>query len=304
MCLSSNGPAGKWLWLLVILSTVSWSFGPICIRYALEADMPATLIASGRMIAGALFFTPFALRRYRGELQTMGRRSKFLAIGAGAIFAFNVTATAVSLQHISVLIAQALIATIPVWVAIMEVALLKARLPRSVWFGVFAALAGGILMARATSGGAAPIAGGNPVFGLAIASAGALSTSIYVIIGRKLRGSVAFVPYIWLVFSSASIGTLLIIALTSTPVLGHASVGYFWVLMLALLAQVIGHGTLNFVIKYLSATTATVTAQTVPALSAVWALLILSEVPTPLQALGGIALIAGVVIVLRGKIRL
>jgi len=291
------------LWILVALSTVSWSFGPICIRFALQHDVPPALIASGRMVVGALFFTPYVWRKYAGDIQAMPARSRWLAIFAGAMFGFNITLNAASLEHISVIIGQALIATIPIWVAILEVAILKVKLKGSVWLGVFVALAGAILISWATSGEAPPLEGGNPSLGIIMALISACSASLYIIIGRKVRGSVSFVPYIWLVYTSGAVTTLLIIASSRTPVLGYEWQGYLWVLLLAVLAQIIGHGVLNFVLRYLSPTTLTVTAQTVPVLSALWALLILSETPTMTQVAGSIVLVLGVGIVLRAQNR-
>ena len=304
MRLKRGQPSATQLWILVALSTVSWSFGPICIRFALQHDVPPALISSGRMIVGALFFTPYVWLKYAGDIQAMPARSRWLAIFAGAVFGFNITLNAASLEHISVIIGQALIATIPIWVAILEVAILKVRLKGSVWLGVFVALAGAILISWATSGEAPPLAGGNPSLGIIMALISACSASLYIIIGRKVRGSVSFVPYIWLVYTSGAVTTLLIIALSRTPVLGYEWQGYFWVLLLAVLAQIIGHGVLNFVLRYLSPTTLTVTAQTVPVLSVLWALLILSETPTMTQVVGSIVLVVGVSIVLRAQHRI
>lgn len=303
MRLSLGKPSSTQLWILVALSTVSWSFGPICIRFALQHDVPPALISSGRMIVGALFFTPYVWRKYAGDIRTMPARSRWLAIFAGAMFGFNITLNAASLEHISVIIGQALIATIPIWVAILEVAILKVRLKASVWLGVFVALNGAILISWATTGEAPPLEGGKPSLGIMMALISACSASLYIIIGRKLRGSVSFVPYIWLVYTSGAATTLLIVASSATPILGYAWQGYFWVLLLGVLAQIIGHGVLNFVLKYLSPTTLTVTAQTVPVLSVLWALLILSETPTMTQVAGSIVLVAGVGIVLRAQHR-
>ncbi len=294
-------PSTTQLWIMVALSTVSWSFGPICIRFALAYDMHPALIASGRMIVGALFFTPYVWHKYSRDIKEIPVRSRLLAIGAGAIFGVNITLNAASLEHISVIIGQALIATIPVWVAILEVTLLKGRLNRSIWIGVAVALAGGILISRATAGEQPIMEGGDPGFGILLALIAACAASLYIIIGRKVRASVSFVPYIWLVYTSGATTTLLIIAGSQTPVFGYDVRGYLWVLLLGILAQIIGHGTLNFVLKYLSPTTLTVTAQITPILSAVWALLILSERPTTVQIIGSVVLIVGVGLVLHGQ---
>ncbi len=301
MRLELNTPSATQLWTMVAVGTLSWSFGPICIRYALDYDVPPTLIASGRMIVAALFFTPYAWARYKQDILKMPWRSRLLAIAAGALFAFNITLNATSLQHISVIIGQALIATIPVWVAILEATILKAKLGRAIWSGVALALAGGILISLATSTTPPALEGGNPNLGLLLALISSCSASIYIIIGRNQRSTVSFVPYIWLVYSSGALTTLLFIGLSQTPVTGYDARGYFWVLLLAILAQIIGHGVLNFALKYLSPTTLTVTAQSVPVLSVVWALVLLQESPTIMQIVGSAVLAVGVGAVLRGQ---
>ena len=110
-----------------------------------------------------------------------------------------------------------------------------------------------------------------------MAAFSACSASLYVIIGRKVRGSVSFVSYIWLVYAAAAAVTLLIIAFNRVPLLGYDPRGYLWVLLLAVLAQVIGHGALNFTLKFISPTTLTMATQSVPVMSAIWAFLIIGR---------------------------
>ena len=74
-------------------------------------------------------------------------------------------------------------------------------------------------------------------------------------------------------------------------------------LLLAILAQVMGHGALNYVVKFVSPTTLTMSVQTVPVMSAIWAFIIFNEVPTVWQAAGGAVLLMGIVVVLRSQAR-
>ncbi len=301
MRINLAAPTITQLWLLVALSAFAWSFGPICVRYAFEYDMPPALISFGRMISGTLMFTPYLLYRHKPEIRAMPSKSRWLALAAGAMFGINITLMAASLEHISVIINQALIATIPIWVAVFEVTLLKEKLSPMIWGGIMVAFGGGLLIAFATTGEPAIIVGGNASLGVLMAVISACSASLYIIIGRKVRAGVSFVSYIWLVYASGALVTLLIIAISGISIVGYDPRGYLWVLLLAILAQIIGHGVLNFVIKFMSPTTLTMTVQSVPILSAIWAFLIFSEIPTALQALGSAILIVGVTIVLRGQ---
>ena len=294
-------PSMAHLWALVALSAFAWSFGPICVRFAFQYDMPPALVSFGRVITGVSIYAPYVLFKGRQEIRDMPAKSRWLSLAAGVLFGINITLMAASLQHVSILINQAFIATIPIWVAVFEVTLLKSKLSTAIWTGILVALAGGILIAFATSGEKSIIAGGNPGLGVFMAVISACSASLYIIIGREVRASVSFVPYIWLVSAAGAAVTLLIIALSRISLVGFDPRGYLWVLLLAILAQIIGHGALNFVLKYMSPTTLTMTTQSVPVLSAVWAFLIFSEIPTPLQAIGSVVLLLGVTIVLRGQ---
>jgi len=289
------------LYVIIAISVLSWSFGPICIRYAFEYNMPPDLIASLRMVIGAIVFTPFVWLRYKHEIINMSQRHIALAIVSGAMFGFNLIAMITSLQHIGVLINQVLVGTNPIWVAMLEVTVLKSRLNRMIWLGIFMAFVGGIIIAITTSGEASIIESGNSTLGVILALIGAVAASVYFTIGRTIRKSLSFVPYIWMVYTSGSIVTLLVLVINRVQVTGYDARGYFWILMLTLLAQIIGHGALNYALKFMSPTTLSVAGQSVPIMSAIWALFLFTEIPTILQIIGGIVILFGVIIVITNQ---
>lgn len=294
-------PSTARLGVLVAISIFAWSFGPICVRFAFQYDLPPALVAFGRMITGSVMFAPYIVYRGQREIRRMPARSRWLAVAAGALFGMNITLMATSLTHISIMINQALIATIPIWVAVFEVTLLKGQLSRAIWSGIIVALGGGLAVAFASAGAPAISEDGNPGLGVLLAAISACSAALYITIGRKVRSSTSFIPYIWLVYTAGAAVTLLIIAFTRVSLVGYDIRGYLWVLLLAILAQIIGHGVLNFVLKYVSPTVITVTAQIMPALAAFWAFVIFSEIPTSWQVLGSALLLLGVTIVLRSQ---
>lgn len=301
MRINLSAPSTTHLWILVAVSAFAWSFGPICVRFAFEYDMHPALVSFGRMITGVVMFAPYIWYRGAREIAVMPARSRWLALIAGAMSGINIALMAASLEHISVLINQAFIATIPIWVAFFEVTLLKQKLGASVWIGILAALAGGLTIALSTTEVPAILPGGDPGLGIGMAVVSACSASIYIIIGRKARANVSFIPYIWLVYAAGALVTLAIIAVNGVSLIGYDPRGYLWVLLLAILAQILGHGALNFVLRFMSPTTLTMTVQSAPILSAIWAFLIFSEVPTIPQAIGSVILVMGVTIVLRGQ---
>ena len=303
MRLSLSAPSMVQMWSLVAVSALAWSFGPICVRFAFQYDMPSALVSFGRMITGVFIFAPYVWYKSKPELVAMPRRSLWLALAAGCLSGANILLMIASLEHISILVNQAFIATIPIWVAVLEVTLLKQSLGKAIWLGVLAAVVGGCMMAFATAEQPAISEGGNPTIGVLLAVTSACSASLYIIVGRRLRGSVSFAPYIWLVYAGGAFITLLVVALSGISLLGYDARGYIWVLLLAILAQVMGHGALNYVVKFVSPTTLTMSVQTVPVLSAIWAFFIFNEIPTAWQAAGGLMLLLGVFVVLKGHAR-
>lgn len=301
MRLKFSSPSLTQLWLLVAVSALAWSFGPVCVRFAFQYDIPPALLAFGRMITGVFMFAPYIAYKGKREIGALPRRSFWLALAAGALSGTNILLMIASLEHISVMVNQAFIATIPIWVAVLEVTVLKQNLGKAVWVGILAAFAGGFMIAFATSGEPAITEGGNPTLGVLLAVTSACSASLYIIVGRRLRGSVSFVPYIWLVYAGGALVTLLIIAISGVSLVGYDPRGYLWALLLAILAQVIGHGALNYAVKFMSPTTLTMSVQTAPVLSAVWAYFVFNEIPTGWQAAGAAILLLGVMIVLRGQ---
>lgn len=289
------------IYLLLAFGLFAGSLGPICVRFALQEGVPPDAITALRMIFACVTFAPFVWFRYREQIQQMSKQNIALALIAGGLFGLNVMLMIMSLEHVSVVMSQVLVGTNPVWVALIEVTVLKARLPRIVWIGIGIAFFGGILIAFSTTTEPAAVEGGVPALGVFLGLTSAIFAAIYLNIGRRVRADVAFVPYIWLIYTGGAITTFVITLLNSSTLLGYEPAGYFWVLMVAIVAQLIAHGAFNFVLGYLTATVISVSGQSVPILSAIWGFMIFAEVPTILQVIGGAVIIAGVLVVIRGQ---
>jgi drug/metabolite transporter (DMT)-like permease len=71
---------------------------------------------------------------------------------------------------------------------------------------------------------------------------------------------------------------------------------YLWILLLALVPQLIGHSTYNWALRYLPAALVSITTLGEPIGSAVLAYFILQETPTLLTILGGVLILIGIYI--------
>ncbi|MBK9750416.1 MAG: DMT family transporter [Chloroflexi bacterium] len=287
------------VYFVMLAGIAAVSMAAIFIRFAMTEGIPANAIAAGRLTLSALILTPFALRGHWPALRQLSRRDLLLAVASGFILAVHFATWIASLGMTSVLISVAFVCTGPLWVAILEVIFLRARLALLVIVGLVVAFIGGLVIGVGGDS-AAPLTGEALMGGL-LALAGAVAFAIYLVIGRKLRAKLSLIPYIWLVYGFASVFLLLLVAATGTAITGYSAQGYFWILLLAIMPQLIGHSSFNYALRYLSATFVAVATQMEPIGSAIAALILLNETPTLQQAIGSLAIIGGVILTSLGQ---
>lgn len=278
----------------ILIGLIAISFASIFIRYAQDAGLPSLLIAAGRLVIASLVLTPFALRGHRQALAQLERGDLVLAGASGVLLAVHFATWIASLEHTSVLISVVLVTTSPLWVALLEFVSLRARLRPLVILGLIVALTGGILIGA--GGDSTASQGSNTALGGALALMGAVAIAVYLVIGRKLRARLSLLPYVWLVYSCAAVVLVVTLVLSGTRVTGYAPGSYMWIVLLALVPQLMGHTSLNYALRFLSATYVSIVSQMEPVASAVAAAIIFGELPAELQVLGSVLILAGVVL--------
>jgi drug/metabolite transporter (DMT)-like permease len=273
--------------------------------------MPAPLIAAGRLGFAALILLPIALLRAGPELRGLGRRDVLLGIAAGALLAVHFDAWIASLDYTSVASSVALVATNPLWVAVLAFVLFGERPARLVLVGLVLAVVGSALIGLSDSGGAEAR---NALLGDGLALIGALAVSGYFLIGRQLRRRLSLLAYIWLVYTSAA-AILVGVALATlggradaasfqlNALSGYPPLAYALLLGLAVGPQLLGHSAFNWALRYLSATFITVALLGEPIGSALFALLLFGESFAALQFAGFVLLLAGIVAAACGERR-
>ena len=296
-------------YIVILVAIVATSSAAIFILYALEEAMPPLLIAGGRLVVATVALTPIALNRYRREIKSLSRQKKLLIMLSGFCLAIHFTAWVSSLQHTTVLVSVVIVSTGPIWVAIMEVMIFRIRLSWLVIAGLLVALVGGVIIGIPLSGNPAGAATGvadlsATVTGATLALVGALAVSVYMLIGRKLRSEIPVIPYVWMVYGVASLCTLAVILVSSTPVLGFRPQGYLILLAMGLVPQLIGHSSLNYLLKYFPAALVSMFSQLEPIGSAILAFVLFGQLPPNQQIAGSAIIVAGVVLASRGEIRL
>jgi drug/metabolite transporter (DMT)-like permease len=290
-----------WPYFVFAIGTIAGSTGPIVLRYAHAQGVPSPVLTAFRLTIAALLFTPLVLNHYRVELRRLSRKDILIGIAAGAIFAIHFTLVFDSYHYTTILIAGVLIGAIPLWTALIERFVLHERLGRAVWGGLAISLAGGAVISL--SGSVSTHPGENLLIGGALALSAAVLGAVYLIVGRSLRRHISFVPFMWLIYSSAAVVALLTLAVGHIPLTGYSAEGYFWILMATIFPQLIAHGSFNYVLAYLSPTLISMNGQLTNALGAAAAFFLFAELPGTMQIIGSAIIIVGVTLVIFGQTR-
>lgn len=287
--------------VVLVITLCAASFAAILIRYALNEGMNPLLIVATRLSLATLIYTPMVWKWHRPALANMSRRTLVYSMASGVFLGVHFIAFSLSLQHTSILVNQVITNIGPIWVALLEMFLLKVRQPRVVWAGIFISFLGGMIIAFGNTGDVKT--GVDATFGTMLALVGSLLASIYMVIGRRVRSEVPFIPYVWIVFGTGAITALIAAAVSGVPLGGYTPKAYLWLVLIALIPQLIGHSGYNYLVGYFSATFISLVNLIVIITSAVLAYILFREVPGLAHEIGSLVIIAGVSLAVIGQNR-
>jgi drug/metabolite transporter (DMT)-like permease len=291
--------------LAIFIAILAVSTGSIFIRLA-QRDAPSLVIAATRLTLASLVLAPIALTKHRNEIRNLTRGEWALAILSGLFLSIHFATWITSLEYTTVVASVVLVSTGPLWVALLSPIFLREFPTRWVWIGMGLALLGGILVGlsdscaltgiRLTCPPLADLMAGSAFLGNFLALLGALTVAAYLMIGRRLRAKISLVPYIFIIYSVASLALIVYMLIAGETPFGYPPITYLWMLGLALIPQLIGHSAYNWALRYMPASLVSVTTLGEPIGSAILAFFILSEIPTALTLIGGVFILAGIYI--------
>ena len=298
-------------YLGITIGVLAVSTASIIIKYALAAGAPPLVIAAYRLVFASLALSTLALARHRAELASLTRRDLLLAGGTGLFLAAHFAAWITSLEFTTVASSAVLVSASPLFVGALSFTILREKLGRLLIVGLVVTLIGAVIVGLAdvcavARGGIVcpPLADfvqGNAFVGDVLALAGAIAIAIYLLLGRRLRDRLSLIPYIFLSYSAAAITLLIAVLVSRQPLFGYMPAAYFWMALLALIPQLVGHSAFNWALRYLPTTYVSVTTLGEPIGSTVLAMILFSEVPGPLKLAGGVLILGGILLASRRK---
>jgi drug/metabolite transporter (DMT)-like permease len=161
--------------------------------------------------------------------------------------------------------------------------------------GLIVAVAGSFVIALGdmTQGTRSPSLLGN-----SLALLGALMVTGYWLIGRRVRASLSLAPYVAIVYSAAAVVLLMMVGAAHQSLVGYDPVIYMWLVLLALVPQLIGHSSFNWALARLPAVFVAVATLGEPMGATVLAYILLGETPTVIRMFGAALVLAGIAVTL------
>ena len=291
--------------LAIIFGILAVSTASVFIRYA-QANAPSLVIAAWRLSLATLVLAPVALTRYGPELRRMTSKELALGLLSGVFLSVHFATWISSLEFTSVASSVVLVSTSPLFVALLAPVFLKEHISRQIVAGLILALLGISIVAisdtctwQNSSLGCPPFREflqGKAFLGDLLALAGALAGACYMMIGRRLRGGLSVVSYIFVVYGMAAVVLVFVMFAAGQSPWGYPPITYGWFALLALVPQLLGHSTFNWALGYLSAAFVSLTLLGEPIGSTILAYFFLHETPTVLKVIGAILILTGIMI--------
>lgn len=279
---------------ILLAGITSISFASIFIRFC--ADVPAIMIATYRLgIASLVLLFIFKVRG--STLKGIDRKDLLFSILGGVFLSLHFITWITSLKYTSVASSVVLVTTNPIFVGIFSYLLLKEKQHIELIAGIVLCFLGSILIALGDSGlHGITLTDNGALTGDLLALAGAVMASGYLIVGSKVRKRLDIVTYITVVYSISAIFLFITSIALQIPFTGYKPDSYLFLVLLAVVPQLIGHTSLNWALKHLKASMVAITILGEPIGATILAYLFFTELVGRFQLLGMALIFAAIII--------
>ena len=254
---------------------------------------PALAIAFWRCILGSGATGVWLLMRRSRELLSLNRRELGLIAAAGMLLGLHFAAWVPSLRFTTVAASTAIVATQPVWAALIARAR-GVRIAPLAWVGIGVSLLGVVVLT-----GIDASLDPRALIGDGLALLGAILAAAYISVGEHARKTVSTSTMTFILYGVSALTVLVLVIALRVPLTGFSLQAWVLILLLTLTAQLLGHSLMNRLLATVPATVISLTILIELPGAAIIAAIVLGQMP-PLSLIPAMALIlAGLVLVIR-----
>ncbi len=281
--------------LSVALTTavIAISFAAIFIRLS---GAPSLTIAFYRLFISLIILTPH-LATQQKQIRLL-KISDLTGMGASGIFlAGHFYLWISSLEHAPVSVSVILVSVHPVMVALAGYFFLGDKIPRRFFLSMALVLMW--TAAIASESITAFTAGSTELRGALMALGGAAMMAGYLLVGRRLRQNLTTTIYVSGTYGIAAFLLFLTAVFSGTALTGYPIHEYLLFIALAIIPTLLGHTVFNWALKKVRASLISLLYLGEPLGATLLAFFILRELPTTLQATGGLIILIGLYLVIK-----
>jgi drug/metabolite transporter (DMT)-like permease len=289
-----NGPPARRppvkAYVALVAMTVAFGGTFAATKVALRGFEPLLIALVRFTVAGMILWLVW---RRRGEREAVSRRE----LGRLALLGFvsltvYFTFENVGIAHTSASSAAILIATIPIFVLVLNAVTVREHTAAGQWLGVALSFAGVIALVELGARGVGDTTLGGDLLVLAASLAGA----VYTVMARRLlvTRSALFVTTFQTLFGALFMAPLAAIEAAVVGVRTPTVAAVAAVLYLALLGSIVAYLLLNYGLRFVPAGRASAFTNIVPVIAVATAFVVLGERFTAGQALAAVVVVAGV----------
>lgn len=283
---------------LCLLSAACFGAMAIFGKLAYDADVsPQALVLARFTIAAVLLGAVHVVtgRRSSGVLRTPTPtlwRSVITALALGALgYAMQASLYFSALERIEAPLVALLLYTYPALVTVAAVALGRDRLSRPALAALVAASCGTLLVLLGAGGV------DFDLIGVGLALGAAFTYTVYILVADRTVHRLRPVPLSALVMTGAAAALTVRAAVTGGVALTFDPAGWFWIGFIAVVSTVVAMLAFFAGLKRVGPTTASILSTFEPFTTTVLAAVVLGELLSPVQLLGGLLVLASVALV-------
>jgi len=270
----------------LFVGVVSVSTSAIFVKLAVA---PAEVVAFYRLFFSVIILLPIFLYKYVGELRDITKRDWLFTVLAGVFLAFHFILWFESLNYTSVASSTVLVTLQPLFAFIGTYLFFKERLSVKAMVSGLMAIVGSVII----SWGDFRISG-MALYGDILALVACALVTAYLLFGQDVRKRLSLITYTFIVYGFSCVTLFFYVLVTGEPLTGYPSTDWLWFILLAIIPTLLGHSFFNWAVKYISTNVISMSILFEPIGAAILAYLILNEMVTWTQFIGGLLVMLSV----------
>lgn len=276
--------------IALFIGLTAIGFAPILVRLAPNTS-PLVLVVYRTVFAALMLFPAWLWMRKKHSSPEKTTEHWWIGL-SGMCLGLHFICWLSSLYYTSVASASVLVTVHPIIMILVERLWFKRSFATATWIGVFLAFGGSLFLGISDSQIDQPFA--NPLFGNLLALTAAVIFVVYLLIGQQIRKKRAWIDYVFPVYFYAAVTCVIVALVVGKNLLDISTIGVWAGAGLAFGPQVLGHGSMNYAVKFVSPTLLSTLVLVEPLLASVLAYFLFAELP-PVTSMAAMAIIlAGV----------